>query len=503
MKAMKPRLQSSIMLLSSYALTLGACAAAEPPAPNGQSHWLRECLSTAECGELSCVCGRCSTLCSSDAACEGSALEGALCRSAGQVGTADACEEGHEAVSMCVPSCERDRDCAAVAEGLACESGVCVLAVAVAMATDGGLLSDARAATDVDAGSPSEPSEPPDAGALEPLEDAGPAPPVLLADCDSLRTQNLPAGIEQVFATDGVALLVADEEAVYGIGSGNRLWRVPVDATSAEDLAQLDLGVQELLVDGGELFFGSVASLSPAVVGKVTIADGSILNLARVSEVQNIVSLFATGDAILWLGNDTGKNAGPWRSDRDPGTTVMLASATGESVPHSLQVVGDFIYFAVESGVVPLAEQLFRTPLDGNGPTEPLGEPVLGLRRLLTDGTALFAALTGGQDRLANLAGERGVARVGLEDGAFDLLYPVEQLSSGVLAMDATYLYWTAGPVGGNVALWRGRLDGRGPAVKLVEGWQYTGDLAVNGSFIYWSAFCEAGGHVLRLSKDE
>jgi hypothetical protein len=444
-------------------------------------------------------------LCSSDTACDGLGGEDALCRSAEQLRTADACEGGHAAVSICVPSCERDQDCAAVTAGLVCESGACVLAAT----TGAGPIRDASAATDADARSPSDPREDaatalPDSGALEPLPDAGPPSPALLADCDGLRTQSLPAGIEQVFASEfGGELLAADEDALYG-GTGGRLWRVPVGATSAEDLAELGDagGVQVLLVDGGELFFGTAAGsiANTPGVGKVTLADGSRVNLAREPTINAITSIFVAGDVVYWLGEDEMDDSSVWRSDREPGTSVMLASAAGMNVSGSLQVVGDWLYFAAFSGPGLLMQQLFRAPLDGSGSTQAVGEPVQGLTALLTDGTTLFAALAGGQDALGNPEGERGLARVGLQDGAFELIHPTEQLGS--VAMDATYLYWSEHPVGSNIdALWRGRLDGRGQAIKLAEGWQGTFDLAVSSSFIYWSAFCADGGHVLRLSK--
>jgi hypothetical protein len=498
---MKHRSQLSFALLLSHALTLFACAATEPTTPNGQSHWLRQCTSMDECGELSCVCGVCTTLCANDAGCNELDHEGALCRSAEQLGTADACERGHAAVSMCVSSCERDRDCADVAAGLACETGLCVLAVT----TDAGPSSDARASSEGDASSPPEPpaTASPDGGEPEPLQDAGPAPPALLVDCEKLRTQSLPAGIEQVFSSEfGGELLAADEDAVYA-GTAGRIWRVPVDVTSAEDLVQLGGAgaVQTLLADGGELFFGTGAtSLADLpVMGKVTLADGSRVNLAREPTISNITSIFVARDLVYWLGEDHMNDSSVWRSDREPGTSVMLASAVGSNVSGSLQVVGDWLYFAVSPDPGGI-QQLFRAPLDGSGSTQPVGEPVQGLNGLLTDGKTLFATLVGGQDALGNPSGERGVARVGLQDGAFELMYPTEQM--GDLAMDATYLYWTERLVGGNVdSLWRGRLDGRGRAVKLVEGWQGTFDLAVSSSFIYWSAFCEDGGHVLRLSK--
>ena len=40
-------------------LVLG-CTDSHPGGRNGQTHWLRECKGSAECGTLLCVCGVCS-----------------------------------------------------------------------------------------------------------------------------------------------------------------------------------------------------------------------------------------------------------------------------------------------------------------------------------------------------------------------------------------------------------------------------------------------------------
>jgi hypothetical protein len=452
----------------------------------------------------------CTKLCASDDACEIGTADG-MCRSAEQVQVAESCEGGRDAVSLCVPSCENDRDCPEAAPGSSCERGVCV----VVATPDAGPAGDAEPSDNLDASTP----DAGDASDLDAADDSGsstpdtgsgmepdsglPAPALLTVDCEQLGTSSLPAGLDQVASTDWAVELTADDDAAFGahLGSSSTLWQVPVPVTAPEDLLTLQgmEAADALAIDGDELFFGGGDS-EQAVVGKVSRSSGSLLYLAREPVLINVRSILVAGNAVYWLASDGlgTQTTTLSRSDRNPGATQMLTTVEG-GYGDSLQRVGEWLYFLVHDD--DQQAQLVRAPLDGSAPAEPLGE-LGGLSALLSTGTALFGIDSGGTDRLGNPTGDPGVVRVGLEDGALELLFPAAQVRSGVLALDTTYLYWVTGPqIGGIQTLWRGRRDGTDEGVKLVDGWQNTTELAVTTSFLYWTAICPDGGHVLRLAK--
>lgn len=83
----------------------------DDPKVGGESHWLQECVSDGDCGDLGpCDCGRCVVRCSGDTDCAG--LPTAVC------GTDDT-----QCGRICVPECETDADCAD--RGLLCQDGAC------------------------------------------------------------------------------------------------------------------------------------------------------------------------------------------------------------------------------------------------------------------------------------------------------------------------------------------------------------------------------------------
>src|SRR5262245_7616989 len=105
------RLSSIVML----ALVAGCFEAKElPPAPGGESNFLRSCDGACGSG-LSCVCGVCTRTCSGDAACGGLAAN-AVC----VMPASGSCEAPKALV--CEVQCSQDRQCGA---GLRCDAGVC------------------------------------------------------------------------------------------------------------------------------------------------------------------------------------------------------------------------------------------------------------------------------------------------------------------------------------------------------------------------------------------
>jgi hypothetical protein len=70
-------------------LIAAACSPSSGPQVGSQTNWFRACDSTNECGQLECICGVCTSPCSSDADCSGS--PGATCAPLDAPGTVDQC----------------------------------------------------------------------------------------------------------------------------------------------------------------------------------------------------------------------------------------------------------------------------------------------------------------------------------------------------------------------------------------------------------------------------
>ena len=101
-------------------LLVAACGPDSSPKTASQTNWLRACDSDAECGDLRCLCGACTLVCSAESTCTG--LPGASCVPAGNAGAVALCG-GNEPDSsgLCLPLCETD-DCPG---NSACVAGVC------------------------------------------------------------------------------------------------------------------------------------------------------------------------------------------------------------------------------------------------------------------------------------------------------------------------------------------------------------------------------------------
>jgi hypothetical protein len=100
------------------ALTLAACSPSESPQTGSQTNWLTACDSSADCGELECLCGACTAPCTNDDSC--SELAGASCVAQSDEGSIALCGGREPEQSLCLPRCE-----ATCAEGTSCVAGVC------------------------------------------------------------------------------------------------------------------------------------------------------------------------------------------------------------------------------------------------------------------------------------------------------------------------------------------------------------------------------------------
>jgi hypothetical protein len=116
------------MTLRSYAFALGCtlslcavagCAKVRMQAgTDGATHFLVECDADAECGELSCLCGVCSTSCSEDAQCS-DLNDQATCLT----GSAMSCGAAEKS---CAVECDGDADCSGSGAGARCSAGACI-----------------------------------------------------------------------------------------------------------------------------------------------------------------------------------------------------------------------------------------------------------------------------------------------------------------------------------------------------------------------------------------
>lgn len=88
-----------------------------------ETNWSIRCEQTRDCGEGACTCGVCTKGCDADADCEG--LTRAACATKGSESHAFQCAGVAEPeAGICLPRCERTRDCA---EGQRCLAGSCVV----------------------------------------------------------------------------------------------------------------------------------------------------------------------------------------------------------------------------------------------------------------------------------------------------------------------------------------------------------------------------------------
>jgi len=108
-----------VLAAAAVAVLWAGAGCSSKPQADSTTNWLRTCSSTSECGDLECVCGKCTATCESDDAC-GQFGAGAECSSE-QPGADGACVSGE--VSACVLTCSEDADCD---PGLMCEAGFCV-----------------------------------------------------------------------------------------------------------------------------------------------------------------------------------------------------------------------------------------------------------------------------------------------------------------------------------------------------------------------------------------
>jgi glucuronoarabinoxylan endo-1,4-beta-xylanase len=96
-----------------------ACGPGEgPQTTDSQTNWLKSCEIDAQCGDLTCICGVCTSRCGSDAECAD--LEGSACVGAADPGAIAQCGGTNPMSGMCLPPCGVE-----CGEGLMCVAGAC------------------------------------------------------------------------------------------------------------------------------------------------------------------------------------------------------------------------------------------------------------------------------------------------------------------------------------------------------------------------------------------
>lgn len=364
---------------------------------------------------------------------------------------------------------------------------------------------DDRAA-DADAGTPAEHREPTPEPKPEPQPEPMPPTSDGPVSCPGLHAGRVPAGLELITSSNNSGLfaaLASDAQHVYGLrggDSGEEIYRIDAGASELHVVTQHLDAVQVLVVDGGEIFFNSASSGRDVFVSKVPINGGDVLNIAH-ENYANVLALIVDGDRVFWLGNGGSSEPGEivlFQSDRAPGDTVVLARVSG-GFSDSLVRIGDALYFTVTQNVTPVRAQIYRVALGGANEAMPLGEPD-GIAALATDGETLFAGLVGVRDRLNNLTGTRGVARVDLEDGSLEPLFPDLQASAGMLSVDDASVVWGSTYDAGEGQLWIGAKNSVGKPFKIASGWPASVGLTRNASGVYWSVRCDSSDYVLRAT---
>jgi glucuronoarabinoxylan endo-1,4-beta-xylanase len=95
-----------------------SCGPEGGPRTDSQTNWYRVCISAADCGELTCLCGVCTRSCDDDTGCEG--LGAASCIE--EMGAIAVCGGRRPpSVGLCLPACDAGR-CSA---GQTCVAGAC------------------------------------------------------------------------------------------------------------------------------------------------------------------------------------------------------------------------------------------------------------------------------------------------------------------------------------------------------------------------------------------
>ncbi len=111
-------------IVASVAFVAAPSCSPGAPQTGSQTNWLSHCETSADCGELECVCGTCTTTCSEDADCA-STPGSSSCVAKSETGAAAACDGEAPSFGLCLPRCDEG----ACESGAKCVADVCVPAL--------------------------------------------------------------------------------------------------------------------------------------------------------------------------------------------------------------------------------------------------------------------------------------------------------------------------------------------------------------------------------------
>lgn len=513
------------------AIAAAGCAKSEDPPKNGQSHWLEECRSDAECGELSCVCGLCTERCTSDSAC-GDEIE-AQCVDPEQLAFASCGSNASQGI--CVPVCDSDSDCSALSEELTCSEALCRPKVAMAM--DSGMMDSSMTAPDssmmepdssmtiedsgstkdamaMDSGMLDSSMMAPDSGMT--MEDAGSIPdgtfasdatfdpdasvgvlPVLVcADSELDRSQAPTVEVIGVRGPNDPSWVLAGNGLVYRADPDqDDVLMYGASSSEPEAFPVPQTRLTHLVTDGDAIYYGAAPSGSVRV-GRIDMDDSSHVYLA-LEEQSNMLTLVMVPGGLLFMAHDAGSDttASLYRIGREPGPSELLAVQQGQVI--SLTVLGSSAYYIVFGDEPGDGRQLYRVSAEASSVPEALGEPTLGLGDLVTDGLSLFATIGEDFDSLGNPIDGQGVVRVSTVDGSLEMLHEVDSMEGGLI-VSGTDLYF-AGRRGDERGVFRARTAGAPELVAAIDARVF--GLTAGEGYLYVALFCEDSEHVLRFPK--
>ncbi len=104
-------------------LATASCSSGGPQV-GSQTNWLKVCDSSADCGDLTCLCGTCTAQCEQQDDCSDAGLGSCIRRA--EVGAVAVCDGQPPSTGLCLARCGVD----SCAEGSKCVAEVCVPAVA-------------------------------------------------------------------------------------------------------------------------------------------------------------------------------------------------------------------------------------------------------------------------------------------------------------------------------------------------------------------------------------
>lgn len=115
-------LGAALLACSTAALILLSCQEDGPASTGSETNFLIWCPADADCGELSCVCGVCTTSCAHDTTCTELSPNAVCVSEAGRL-SSDVCEDSSP--GTCELPCGSDSACAPLGGDHRCDRGVC------------------------------------------------------------------------------------------------------------------------------------------------------------------------------------------------------------------------------------------------------------------------------------------------------------------------------------------------------------------------------------------